>query len=83
MMRNSYTNKLINNVAHFNGNTFQKISSCRNIIKQVFNRKLGSISNRNWTLINHFTAFYFNMSTYFVLLAFGFHFHMRNGGNRS
>src|SRR5690554_5796966 len=71
-MRQGYTVKLIDDVSSFYGIALQKVSSCRNIVKEVLYSDGCSLRDNSWFLRNYFTSFYGKVCSDFNIFGFRF-----------
>ena len=77
-MRQSYPLKLINNMSEFYIIIFKELSSCRNIIKKIFHRKVRTFHGLNRFLKLESAAFNINIGSRFRIFGLRFQFYLRH-----
>src|SRR5690606_23844031 len=81
-MRQGYTLKFVNDVTHFNGIAFQKITAGRNIVKKVFYADTRAGRQRFGLLTHDLRTLNLYNRSQFVFHTSAFQLYLRNGGNR-
>src|SRR5690554_257207 len=75
--------EFVNNMLEFYRIAFQKVSACRNIIKEVFYTDAGTGGRGNGLLIYYFGCFDLDTSAQFIFMFLRFEFYLGDGSNRS